>query len=299
MLLAEFLVSRAPILFDGAMGTQLAAAGLEMGGQNNLSHPDQVLAVHRGYVAAGCHLLITNTLTMNRIYIETHGVGVDVREVNLAGVRLARAATTGGQFILGDLSSTGALLAPHGDYSEARFEEAFREQAACLAEGGVDGFSVETMFDLREALCAVRACREVSWLPVLATIAFRTPQRGGRTIMGDRAADCAVRLAGAGASAVGANCGDLSPLEMAAVVAEMRAACALPVIAQPNAGKPELIGERTVFRMGPAEFAEGITACLRSGASLVGGCCGTTPEHIRACRPSVPPPDSLSTARES
>ncbi len=281
MHLAEFLVSHAPILLDGAMGTQLAAAGLEMGGQNNLSHPEQVLAIHREYVAAGCHLLITNTLTMNRIFIETHCVGVEVREVNLAGARLARAAATGGQFILGDISSTGALLAPHGDYSEAQFEEAFREQAACLAEGGVDGFIVETMFDLREALCAERACREVARLPVLATIAFCTGKRGGRTIMGDRAADCAARLAEAGASAVGANCGDLSPLEMATVVAEMRAACALPIMAQPNAGRPELLGGRTVFRMGPAEFAEGIAACLESGASLVGGCCGTTPEHIR------------------
>lgn len=281
MSLVDLLKQKTPCLFDGAMGTELAAAGLEMGGQINLRHPDEVLRIHRAYSQIGCDFLITNTLTMNRIYIETHKVGVDVSEVNLVGVKLAKAAATCGQYVLGDISSTGKMLEPYGEYTEAQFHETFKEQAQYLAEGGVDGFIVETMFDLREAICAVRACRAVAPLPVVACLAFHTPERGGRTIMGNTAADSAKALVEAGACAVGANCGQLSPREMAIVVARMREVASVPIVAQPNAGKPQLVEGRTAFRMQPIDFADGIVRCLDSGASAVGGCCGTTPEHIR------------------
>jgi len=281
MTLTEFIGRRSPILIDGAMGTSLAVAGLEMGGQNNVTHPEQVLAVHRGYAGIGCDLLITNTLTMNRIYIETHKVGVDVEEVNLAGARLAKAAVGRGQYVLGDVSSTGRMLEPYGDCTEAQFHETFREQAEYLQAGGVDGFIVETMMDLREAVCAVRACREVAEMPVLASLSFQTADKGGRTIMGHSASDAAVALAEAGAAAVGANCGDLTPEDMALIVAIMKEAVDLPILAQPNAGRPQLIDGRTRFDMTPEAFAKGIAACLEAGATLVGGCCGTTAEHIR------------------
>jgi 5-methyltetrahydrofolate--homocysteine methyltransferase len=287
MTVTQWLDDRRPILLDGAMGTQLAAAGLSMGGQNSVHHPDQVLAVHRAYAATGCDILITNTLTMNRIYIETHGVGVDVEEVNLAAVQLARAAAGPGQYVLGDLSATGQMLAPFGEYTEAQFYETFREQAACLLAGGVDGFIVETMIDLREALCAVRACRAVADLPVLASLAFQTTRRGGRTVMGDSARDAAIALTEAGAAAVGANCGDLTPSETAIIVAAMRDAVALPILAQPNAGRPKLVNGQTIFDMTPEAFGEGIAACLQAGATLVGGCCGTSPQHIRAAKKAV------------
>jgi len=280
MELADLIARRVPALLDGAMATELAAAGLEMGGQNCVSHPGVVLAIHRSYAQAGCEVLITNTLTMNRIFIETHGVGVDVREVNLAGARLARSAATPAQCVLGDMSSTGQFLEPYGRYSEAQFVEAFREQAEYLHAGGVDGFIVETVFDLREALCAVRACRRVAPLPVLASLSFQTVDRGGRTMMGDSARDCAVALADAGAAAVGTNCGDLDPREAAAIVGIMRESVDVPVFAQPNAGKPRLVDGRTAFDMPPEDFAAGMAECIAAGASLVGGCCGTTPAHI-------------------
>ena len=143
MNLAEFIAKRSPILLDGAIGTQLAAAGLDMGGQNCLSHPDEVLAIHRKYSEIGCDILITNTLTMNRIYIETHGIGVDVKDVNVTGAKLARSAVDDKQYVLGDISSTGKLLEPYGEYTEAEFHSAFKEQAECLLKGGVDGFIVE------------------------------------------------------------------------------------------------------------------------------------------------------------
>ena len=280
--LSQFLSSKQPILLDGAMGTQLAEAGLEMGGHNCITHPDAVLAVHQQYVDCGVDLLITNTLTMNRLYIEKQNMGIDVREVNLAGARLAKSAVRQGQYVLGDMSTTGQLLKPYGDLAEADAYEAFKEQAAILAEGGVDGYIIETMFSLKEALCALRACKEVASLPVIASLAFKTAAKGGRTEMGDSARQCAQALGEGGASVVGANCGDLSPSEMAEVVSAFCSATSLPVVAQPNAGKPRLAGNQTVFDMGPAEFAEGVSKCLQAGARLVGGCCGTSPAHIRA-----------------
>ena len=273
---------RKTLFLDGAMGTQLGEAGLEMGGQSNITHPEAVLAIHQQYAECGVDLLITNTLTMNRVNIESHNVGVDVREVNLTGVRLAKAAAHDGQYVLGDISSTGKMLKPYGPLSEGEAYAAFREQAAILAEGGADGFIVETMFDLREALCALQAVREASDLPIIASLAFNTVASGGRTVMGNTARESAKALTEAGASAVGANCGSLDPSELAEIVSMMRAVTSLPIVAQPNAGKGRLVEKRLVFDMSPARFAAGIEQCARAGARLVGGCCGTSPAHISA-----------------
>jgi 5-methyltetrahydrofolate--homocysteine methyltransferase len=263
------------------MGTQLALSGLGMGGQSCITHPDDVLSVHKHYSEIECDILITNTLTMNRIFIATHGVPADVKDVNLSGARLARAAARSGQYVLGDISSTGQLLEPYGDYSEDQFYATFREQAEHLLAGGVDGFIVETMLDLREALCALRACRDVSSSPVLVTLSFQTADKGGRTVMGNTAGESAVALVGAGATAVGANCGALDPHETSLIIAMMRDCVEVPLVAQPNAGKPRLVDNRTVFDMTAEDFAAGIAECTVAGASLVGGCCGTTPQHIR------------------
>jgi 5-methyltetrahydrofolate--homocysteine methyltransferase len=282
MQFAQFLARKPPILFDGAMGTQLAEHGLAMGGQVNLSHPEKVLAIHEAYAECGSQILITNTLTMNRTYIQTHNLGVDVREVNLEGARLAVAAARGGRYVLGDVSSTGKLLEPYGDLAESTAFAVFTEQAEALVEGGVDGFIIETMIDLREALCALRACLAVAPIPCLVTMAFASSRDGGRTIMGNKAEECAHALTEAGASAVGANCGDLDPTEMAEVLSAIRRCTALPLIAQPNAGRPKLVKGRTRFDMAPEDFVAGILACLGAGAAMVGGCCGTSPAHICA-----------------
>lgn len=278
----EFSKRQEVILLDGAMGTELDKFGLMSRGRNNLDAPEAVLEIHLRYAQCGCDVLTTNTLTMNRIYIETHNVGVSVREVNKAGAELAKQAADEKLYILGDISSTGQLLEPYGDYSREQFYDAFREQAEILAEAGVDGFIIETMFDLREALCALRACKDNFPLPAIASIAFKTETSGGRTIMGDSAAQCAKKLTDGGADAVGANCGELEPAQMAVVVSEMRRSAAVPILAQPNAGKPKLIDDKTVFGMSPGEFAAGVEKCIQAGATIVGGCCGTTPEHIEA-----------------
>ena len=279
-----FLKSKPVVLLDGAMGTQLDKKGLMLRGRANLEAPQAVLDVHREYLEAGCDVLIANTLTMNRIYIETHNVGVPVRDVNRSGVELARQAAGSDRYVLGNMSSTGQLLEPYGTYTESQFHDTFAKQAEILAGAGVDGLLIETVFDLREALCALRACKESTRLPVLVSIAFQTNRNGGRTMMGDTAEQCARQLTDAGADAVGANCGDLDPVQMAQVVAALRAATDLPIAAQPNAGLPRLIEDKTIFDMEAEPFADGIAECLRAGARLVGGCCGTTPDHIRAVR---------------
>ena len=281
MSLSEALKQKEILLLDGAIGTELDKHGLMSRGRNNLDAPDVVLEIQREYAQSGCDALTANTLTMNRIFIETHNVGVSVRDVNKAGAELAREAAGKDLFVLGNISSTGQLLEPYGTYKESQFYDAFKEQADVLAEYGVDGFLIETVFDLREAACAVRACRENCTLPVIASMSFTTEEKGGRTMMGDSAEQCAKSLTDAGAAAIGANCGDLDPSQMAVVVSYLNSATELPILAQPNAGKPELIGDKTVFKMAPEPFASGIAECLRAGASIVGGCCGTTPEHIR------------------
>ena len=278
----RLLTERKVVLLDGAMGTQLDTNSLMGRGTANLEAPQAVLDIHKTYAQAGCDALITNTLTMNRIYIETHNVGVSVRDVNRAGAELAREAAGDRLCVLGDMSSTGQLLEPYGTYQEPQVCEAFHEQAEVLAQAGVDGFIIETMFDLREALCALRACQKGFSLPVILSIAFQTDRSGGRTMMGNTAEQCARQLTDAGADVIGANCGDLDPRQMSRVVALLRAATARPIVAQPNAGRPQLVGDRAVFDMEPAAFSEGMVECIRAGAQIVGGCCGTTPEHIRA-----------------
>ena len=277
----NFLKRDEVILFDGAMGTELAKRGLAMSAASNLASPEQVLAIHRDYLEAGAEVIITNTFTMNRISLETQGLKIDVDEVNLAGAALARQAAGSSGYVCGDLSPTGQLLEPYGSYTEEQFYSNFKEQAAALAAGGVDGFIIETMTDLREALCALRACKEVSFLPVIVSLAFSLLSKGGRTVMGTSVSQAASALEKAGADAVGANCGDLDPLELAGIMKLFREESALPLIAMPNAGKPKLAGDETIFDMAPEEFAVGLAECVAGGANIVGGCCGTGPAHIR------------------
>ena len=269
------------VLLDGAMGTELERRGVHGGCAANLLAPSAVLDVHRAYFESGSSVAITNTLTMNRIFIGSHSLGLDVSKVNQAGARIARAAADGKGYVLGNLSSTGQLLEPYGTFTEHQVLDAFREQAVELLEGGVDGFIIETMIDLREAACALKACKMESSLPVIVMIAFETEAKGGRTAMGNSVMDCVALLTQEGADAIGANCGTVDPLQMAEIIRHFRSLTALPIAAEPNAGRPRLQSGITQFDMDPLAFARGTASCVSAGASIVGGCCGTTPEHIR------------------
>ncbi len=284
----ELLRTKGIIIFDGAIGTQLELRGAPAGAMSNVTAPDKVLEIHEAYVDAGADVLITNTFTMNPIFAVSHGSSIDMAEINRAGVSLAKQAAAGNTIVLGGLGPTGRLLEPLGAYTEQQFHDAYLEQARILADCGVDGFIFETMTDLRESLCGLRACKENFKLPVIVSFAYATEAAGGRTSMGNKAADCARETAAAGAAAVGVNCGTIDHRKIDTIVKEHRAACGIPLLVEPNAGKPRLEGDRTVYDMPPDEFAETIRTCAGEGATLLGGCCGTSPDHIRAISKIIP-----------
>ena len=287
MNLKALLEGRGVLVLDGAMGTELDRRGCAGRCDSNLDSPRAVREVHAAYAQAGSTAMITNTLTASRLFIESHGLNVDPEAINRVGARLARAVVGSAGCVLGNLSSTGQLLEPYGTCSEQALIATFEEQARYLAEEGVDGFIIETIIDLQEAICALRACKAISSLPTIACMAFSTTANGGRTPMGNSAEDCARRLTEEGADALGANCGTISPEEMAEIIATMSSFTRLPLAAEPNAGKPRLLQGKTVFDMAPDPFAAGVLKCRDAGATLLGGCCGTTPEHIHALSQKV------------
>lgn len=278
--LQELLRTERFILLDGGMWRLLQQRGLGNDPPElwNLLHPERVEDVHRAYIEAGARIIYTNTLGGNRIRLAHAGLADKLPEINRAAVRAAKLAAGDRALVAGDLSSTGSLLEPYGDLSVEEAESIFREQAAILAGEGIDLFVVETMTDLREAEAAVRGLRAASDLPFICSLSFSA---GGRTVMGDRPEEVMARLAALGAAAIGANCGT-GAADMVPVIEAMAGTATVPVIAKPNAGLPRLEGERTVFPEGPEEMAAGLKRLAGAGARLVGGCCGSTPEHIRA-----------------
>ena len=232
-------------------------------------------------------MLITNTLTANRLALARSNEADMVEAYNTAGARVCQEATAGRAYIAGDISSTGQFLEPYGDYTEQQFHDVYAEQAKVLTESSVDLFIIETMTDLNEAVIAVKACKFVSALPVVASMSFDPTVGKPRTMMGNDIESCVHRLDEAGADVIGSNCGSITPDQMAEIIAEMRSLTDKPLIAQPNAGVPELIDGRAEFRLPPEDFAEGLVKCIEAGARLVGGCCGTTPSHIAALHRAV------------
>ena len=273
--LQELLAERV-VIFEGAMGTLLqdAVAGVLSPDALNLERPDLVEGFHRTY-AAIADVIHTNTFGANRIKLESVGLVDRVSAINGEGARLARSASPSG-LVGGDIGPTGKLVEPLGDLSFREAYEAFKEQAALLAEGGVDFLLIETMSDLREAKAALLAAREATDLPVIITMTF---DENYVTPTGTDPATAANVLSSMGAFAVGANC-STGPSAMIEVVGRMAQVTSAPIIVQPNAGLPELVDGKTVFRMGPEEFAGETAKSVAVGAAMVGGCCGTTPAHI-------------------
>lgn len=275
------------LVFDGAMGTQLEERGLHPGPDWNVKDPEKVIDVHRSYAAAGADVLLTNTLTANRLALERAGEADKVGEYNGAGVRICREAAGERAYVAGDMTSTGQMLEPYGDFTEEQFYEVFAEQARALAGAGADLIIIETMTDLSETVVAIKACKAATTLPVVGSISFDWGAAGPRTMMGNDIASCASEMVSAGADVIGTNCGGVTPEQAAQIIAEMRRHTDAPLIAQPNAGLPELIDGRAEFNLSPEVFADGLGKCLEAGARLLGGCCGTTPRHIAALRSMV------------
>jgi 5-methyltetrahydrofolate--homocysteine methyltransferase len=295
-------VAERVLLADGAMGTQLQQAGLESGGCGdawNLDQPDRILAIHRAYVAAGSDCLITNTFGGSRVMLTRYGEADRVAAINEAGARLAREAFGGKPgFVLGDIGPFGGLMEPYGEVPRSEVETAFREQALALVAGGVDAIIIETQTSLEELELAIDAARAAGAPAVIGSLAFdrMVDEWDVRTMMGVSPEQAAEFLTERGADVVALNCGTGVDMAMAAeVVRRYRAVTDLPIMAQPNAGNPELVNFEVVYRETPEQMAAGVAELVLAGARIVGGCCGSTPEHIRRFRAVL---DGLAVAGE-
>jgi 5-methyltetrahydrofolate--homocysteine methyltransferase len=284
------LVTERTVLFDGAMGTELMARGLPQGACPelwNLERPAVVQEIHREYYDAGADVVSTNSFGGSRVKLAAHGLESRSAELNAAAARLARSAAPAGRFVAGSMGPTGKFLRPQGEFSEEEFEAVYAEQAKALAEGGADVLLIETQYDLREALCALRGARRASSLPVFVTMTFNAVPRGYFTLMGDTVAKCLKELEKEGAKAVGANC-TLNSERMAGLVKVMRPETGLPLIAQANAGQPALGPDgRVTYSQGLDEYVRFVPDIVRAGANFVGGCCGTNPAFIKAMAESL------------
>jgi 5-methyltetrahydrofolate--homocysteine methyltransferase len=276
------------------MGTQLMLAGLEQGNCGeawNLTHPEKVLAIQRRYAEAGSDCILTNTFGGSRIMLNRHSNGDKVVDINKAAVQIAREAFNGqAGFVIGDIGPFGGLLEPYGDFSEEEVAAAFREQAKALVEAGADAVIIETQTSLEELLLGITAAREAGANCVIGSMAYDVTLDGStfRTMMGVDPERAAEFIEQHGADIVALNCGTGMDMERAReAVIRYRKVTALPLMAQPNAGQPRLVNMKVTYDEAPGLMAAGVRPLLAAGANIVGACCGSAPEHIRAFRKEV------------
>ena len=278
----EKLLNGAPVILDGAWGTEMQARGLPIGGcpdEWNLSHAAQVEEIPRAYVQAGSRIVLTNTFRGNRIALADYDLAERAAAINRAGAEISRRAAGGEARVFASIGPCGKMLFA-GEVDRDQLFDAFREQARALADGGADGLVVETMAELDEARLALRAARETG-LPVVACMVFDSGEARDRTMMGVTPEQAAAELAGAGADVVGANCGQ-GIAGFVEICRRMRAATGRPLWIKANAGLPEMVDGRVVYRTSPEQFASHARALVDAGANFIGGCCGTSPAYIQA-----------------
>ena len=281
--LKKLLAGKGTLVTDGATGTQLAARGLPDGVVPevwDLERPDDVRAVAASYVEAGSDVILTNTFGATRFKLAHSGLEKRVLDVNRAAAKAAKEAAGGKALVFASVGPTGGMIEPLGDLAEADVISAFAEQARGLVEGGVDGFCIESFSDLAEAKAALKGIREASTLPVVVSLTFSKGARGYATLMGVSPEQAARELEAAGADAVGANCG-IGSAQGVEIAQLMRPATKLPLWIKPNAGLPQLVDGKTIFPESPEEFVKNALRIAKAGVAFVGGCCGTTPAHIR------------------
>jgi len=289
--LHEAILER-PLLGDGAMGTQLMIAGLAQGNCGeawNLTHPERVLAIQRNYVDAGSECIITNTFGGSRIMLTRHGQVDNVVEINKAGVAIARQAFGDKDgYVLGDIGPFGGLMVPFGEFTEAQVQAAFEEQAGALVDGGADAIIIETQTGLEELGIAINAAKTAGAKCIIGSMAYDLTLDGStfRTMMGIDPERAAEFMEENGAHIVALNCGTGMEMERARMAVERyKSVTSLPVMVQPNAGKPRLENMKVIYDESPEQMVKGLLPLLETGVNIVGACCGSTPDHIRAFRP--------------
>ncbi len=284
--LRDLLADGKAHVFDGAMGTQLYARGVFVNvcyDQLNLTQPSLVRGVHEEYVKAGAEVLETNTFGANPMKLSAFGLADDTETINRRAAEIAREAAAGRASVVGAIGPLGVRIEPFGPTSVDEAVQLFRRQAAGLVQGGVDGFVLETFSDLDEMVAAIRGVRAVSLLPVVAQM---TVGDDGRTVYGTDVETIARTLTTAGADVIGLNC-SVGPAVMLDAIERMAEVTDRPLIAQPNAGLPRAVGDRKIYLTSPEYMASYAQRLVAAGARFVGGCCGTTPDHVRAMRTQV------------
>lgn len=281
-----YIKENAPVILDGATGSNLMVAGMPVGvcpEEWILKNPKALVELQKAYVAAGTNILYAPTFTANRIKLAEYGLEKDIISMNQELVALSKEAAGGQALVAGDMTMTGKQLYPLGDLMFEELVEVYEEQAKILAEAGVDLFVVETMMSLQECRAAVLAIQHVCDLPIMVTLTYNPD---GRTLYGTPPEAAVVTLQALGVDVIGINC-STGPWEMVAQVEKMAQYATIPILAKPNAGLPELVEGKTIYPMEPEEFAKAGEALVKAGAAVLGGCCGTTPEHIRALTQTV------------
>lgn len=283
-------IARKLVLMDGAMGSMIIAAGMRDGDTPEawmLENPEKQIEIHKAYIDAGAEVIQTNTFGANRIKLESSDAGrrIDPVEFNQKAVELARRALhdhgATDRFVAGDIGPCGLFFPPVGQLTAEEAAANFREQACALVDAGVDLILIETMYDLREAVEALKAAREATDKPVIAQLTFEKRPKGYFTMMGDTVEKAAAKLTAEGADVIGANC-TLTSGDILGLVGEFRSQTDRPLIFQPNAGQPVIEHGKAVYRQKAEDFARDIELIVRAGANAVGGCCGTSPDFIKA-----------------
>jgi 5-methyltetrahydrofolate--homocysteine methyltransferase len=278
------LIKKRVVLLDGGFGTELIKRGFPQGAcpeSWNVERPEMVREIHKSYFDAGSDAVLTNSFGGSRIKLAAHGLESRCHELNKAAALIANEVKPKGGFVGGSMGPIGKLLKPQGEHTESEFEEAFGEQARGLTDGKADFLLIETQYDLREALCALRGARKASGLPIFITMTYNRVPRGFFTLMGNSVAHCVEAFEKEGVPAVGANC-TLDSKDMADLVKAMRERTSLPIIAQANAGQPALSGEGGVsYSQGLEDYVKHVPRIVENGANIIGGCCGTDPDYIR------------------
>ncbi len=283
----QALLKEKPLLLDGATGSNLQQKGMPTGVCPEkwiLENREILIRLQQDFVDAGSNIVYAPTFTANRIKLAEYGLEEQIRQINYDLVALSKEAVGDRALVAGDITMTSAQLAPMGTLDFEELINVYKEQITYLAQAGVDLLVVETMMSLQETRAALIAAKEVCDLPVMATMTFESD---GRTLYGTDAVTAAVTLESLGADAVGTNC-STGPDKMADIIRRMAEVTSIPIIAKPNAGLPFLDrNKNTVYDMEPAAFGESMKELVEAGASIVGGCCGTTPAHIRALKEAV------------
>jgi len=277
-------IKKGIVLLDGGMGTELIARGFPQGAcpeSWNEAKPEVVKEIHTNYYEAGSDAVLTNTFGGSKIKLKSYDLGEKCYELNFAAATIANQVKPEGKFLAGSMGPTGKFLKPQGEYTEDEFEEAYAEQAKGLSDGKVDFLLIETQYDLREALAALRGARKASDLPVFVTMTFNKGPRGFFTMMGNSVDQCIEEFEKEGVPVVGTNC-TLDSSDMVELIKVMSEKTSLPIIAQANAGKPALDDDGKVsYAQELEDYVSYIPQMIENGVNLIGGCCGTNPDFIR------------------